>query len=194
MVKPQSSKLITRVRFPSSPRGLGSRRFRVEALFFFPRGDDGNPFRMRICFLARSESARSSSSSPPQIPLKVAGNRLRLKVPKAFETFRLQPVIPRELISGNRLRVKIHSLARSEPPRRFSGAPHFSFSTAEFLEPAFPTPGSRGTSRACVRRFLPCGWWCRIAGTPRPGACTRSSRARARPQFREYRGGPRARW
>ena len=49
---------------------------------------------MRICFLARSESARSSSSSPPQIPLKVAGNRLRLKVPKAFETFRLQPVIP----------------------------------------------------------------------------------------------------
>ena len=194
MVKPQSSKLITRVRFPSSPRGLGSRRFRVEALFFFPRGDDGNPFRMRICFLARSESARSSSSSPPQIPLKVAGNRLRLKVSKAFETFRLQPVIPRELISGNRLRVKIHSLARSEPPRRFSGAPHFSFSTAEFLEPAFPTPGSRGTSRACVRRFLPCGWWCRIAGTPRPGACTRSSRARARPQFREYRGGPRARW
>lgn len=167
MVKPQSSKLITRVRFPSSPRGLGSRRFRVEALFFFPRGDDGNPFRMRICFLARSESARSSSSSPPQIPLKVAGNRFR---------------------------AKIHSLARSEPPRRFSGAPHFSFSTAEFLEPAFPTPGSRDTSRACVRRFLPCGWWCRIAGTPHPGACTRSSRARARPQFREYRGGPRARW
>ena len=80
MVKPQSSKLITRVRFPSSPRGLGSRRFRVEALFFFPRGDDGNPFRMRICFLARSESARSSSSSPPQIPLKVAGNRFRAKI------------------------------------------------------------------------------------------------------------------
>ena len=66
MVKPQSSKLITRVRFPSSPRGLGSRRFRVEALFFFPRGDDGN--------------------------------RLRLKVPKAFETFRLQPVIPSRTI------------------------------------------------------------------------------------------------
>ena len=34
MVKPQSSKLITRVRFPSSPRDLGSRRFRVEALSF----------------------------------------------------------------------------------------------------------------------------------------------------------------
>ena len=113
MVKPQSSKLITRVRFPSSPRGLGSRRFRVEALFFFPRGDDGNPFRMRICFLARSESARSSSSSPPQIPLKVAGNRLRLKVPKAFETFRLQPVIPRELISGNHFHMRICFLARS---------------------------------------------------------------------------------
>jgi len=35
---------------------------------------------MRICFLARSESARSSSSSPPQIPLKVAGNRFRAKI------------------------------------------------------------------------------------------------------------------
>ena len=105
MVKPQSSKLITRVRFPSSPRANPSdvvggifcargcresltgentfpralgifalqpvipSRFRVSTLsrrgpFFFPRGDDGNPFRMRICFLARSESARSSSSSP----------------------------------------------------------------------------------------------------------------------------------
>ena len=123
MVKPQSSKLITRVRFPSSPRD-----FRVSTLsrrgpFFFPRGDDGNPFRMRICFLARSESARSSSSSPPQIPLKVAGNRLRLKVPKAFETFRLQPVIPRELISGNPFRMRICFLARSESARSSSSSP-----------------------------------------------------------------------
>ena len=191
MVKPQSSKLITRVRFPSSPRGLGSRRFRVEALFFFPRGDDGNPFRMRICFLARSESARSSSSSPPQIPLGDAGNRLRLKVPKAFETFRLQPVIPsrtnlRESLPGENAFPR--ALGASENLLRGSIYSDISAGSTEFR------PGSRGTSRACVRRFLPCGWWCRIVGTPRPGACIRSSRARARPRSQEYRGGPRARW
>lgn len=85
--------------------------------------------------------------------------------------------------------------SRARSPREDSrGAPHFSFSTAEFLEPAFPTPGSRGTSRACVRRFLPCGWWCRIAGTPRPGAYTHSWRSRATLRFRARRGGPRARW
>ena len=55
-----------------------------------------NPFRMRIYFLARSESARSSSSSPPQILFKVAGNRLR---------------------------AKIHSLARSESARSSSSSP-----------------------------------------------------------------------
>ena len=116
MVKPQSSKLITRVRFPSSPRTIPP----TLSGGFFVLGDAGNPFRMRICFLARSESARSSSSSPPQIPLKVAGNRLRLKVPKAFETFRLQPVIPSMLSfndDGNRFRAKMHSLARSESAR-----------------------------------------------------------------------------
>ena len=43
MVKPQSSKLITRVRFPSSPRDLGSRRFRVEALSFSLEGMTGIP-------------------------------------------------------------------------------------------------------------------------------------------------------
>ena len=135
MVKPQSSKLITRVRFPSSPRDLGSRRFRVEALSFSLEGMTGIP------------SACGFVSS------------------------------------------------RARSPREDSrGLLAFLFSTADFSEPAFPTPGSRGTSRACVRRFPPCEWWCRIAGTPRPGACTRSSRARARPQFREYRGGPRARW
>ena len=133
MVKPQSSKLITRVRFPSSPRDLGSRRFRVEALSFSLEGMTGipsacgfvssrarnphaparhplhksrsrlpgiaygrkyipsrardfhpparhplenypericrNPFRMRICFLARSESARASLLTyTPQAP------------------------------------------------------------------------------------------------------------------------------
>ena len=101
MVKPQSSKLITRVRFPSSPRtipptlsggffvlGVDGNRLRAKihslARSGFspsspssPREGGGNPFRTRIYFLARSESARSSSSSPPQIPLKVAGNRFR---------------------------------------------------------------------------------------------------------------------
>lgn len=94
MVKPQSSKLITRVRFPSSPplqrlrrkrRGLlrsgmmgiaygrkyipsRARDFRPPTrhpLENCPERICGNPFRMRICFLARSESACSSSSSPP---------------------------------------------------------------------------------------------------------------------------------
>ena len=59
MVKPQSSKLITRVRFPSSPP---LQRLRRKRRGLFRCWDDGN--------------------------------RLRLKVPKAFETFRLQPVIP----------------------------------------------------------------------------------------------------
>ena len=63
MVKPQSSKLITRVRFPSSPPLQRLRRKR--------RG------------LLRSRDD---------------GNRFRLKVPKAFETFRLQPVIPSRTI------------------------------------------------------------------------------------------------
>ena len=113
MVKPQSSKLITRVRFPSSPRTIPS----TLSGGFFVLGDAGNRFRAKMYSLARSESARSSSSSPPQIPLKVAGNRLRLKVPKAFETFRLQPVIPRELISGNPFRMRICFLAHSESAR-----------------------------------------------------------------------------
>ena len=114
MVKPQSSKLITRVRFPSSPPLQRLRRKRWGLL-------------------------RSRDD----------GNRFRLKVPKAFETFRLQPVIPSRTIlnesigipsacgfvssrarnphaparhplhkilfkvAGNRLRAKIHSLARS---------------------------------------------------------------------------------
>ena len=91
MVKPQSSKLITRVRFPSSPplqrlrrkrRGLFAFRGFRESLpgeNTFPRAlgifalqpvipsrtISGIRLRMRIYFLARSESARSSSSSPP---------------------------------------------------------------------------------------------------------------------------------
>ena len=119
MVKPQSSKLITRVRFPSSPRDLGSRRFRVEALSFFPRGDDGNPFRMRICFLARSESARSSSSSPPQIPLRLLGiaygrkyipSRARDFLPPARHPLENYP----ERICRNPFRMRVCFLARSE--------------------------------------------------------------------------------
>lgn len=88
MVKPQSSKLITRVRFPSSPRTIPptlsgdflcsgltgiaygrkyipsrARDFRPPArhpLENYPERICRNPFRMRICFLARSESAHSS--------------------------------------------------------------------------------------------------------------------------------------
>ncbi len=77
MVKPQSSKLITRVRFPSSPP---LQRLRRKRRGLFRCWDDGNPFRMRICFLARSESARSSSSSPRTIPPKIVGNRFRAKI------------------------------------------------------------------------------------------------------------------
>ena len=69
MVKPQSSKLITRVRFPSSPPLQRLRRKRRGLL---RSGEDGN--------------------------------RLRLKVPKAFETFRLQPVIPSRTILNDSLR------------------------------------------------------------------------------------------
>ena len=94
MVKPQSSKLITRVRFPSSPRDLGSRRFRVEALSFSLEGMTGIPSACGFVS-SRARNPHAPARHPlAQIPAKVAGNRLRLKVPKAFETFRLQPVIP----------------------------------------------------------------------------------------------------
>ena len=115
MVKPQSSKLITRVRFPSSPRDLGSRRFRVEALSFslegmtgipsacgfvssrarnphaparhplaqIPAKVAGNRLRAKIQSLARSGFSPSSPSSPPQIPLKVAGIRFIAHCPTA---------------------------------------------------------------------------------------------------------------
>ena len=126
MVKPQSSKLITRVRFPSSPplqrlrrkrRGLlrsgdaGNRfRAKIQSLArsgFSPSSPSspralisGNPFRMRIYFLARSESARSSSSSPPHIPPKVARNRLRAKIQSLARSgfSPSSPSSPRELI------------------------------------------------------------------------------------------------
>ena len=160
MVKPQSSKLITRVRFPSSPRDLGSRRFRVEALSFSLEGMTGIP---SACGFV---SSRARDFRPPARHPSRTNLRESLTGENAF---------PRALgASENLLRGSIYS--------------DISAGSTEFR------PGSRDTSRACVRRFLPCGWWCRIAGTPHPGACTRSSRARARPQFREYRGGPRARW
>ena len=93
MVKPQSSKLITRVRFPSSPP---LQRLRRKRRGLFRCWDDGNPFRMRICFLARSESARSSSSSPRTNPAQ--GRRESLPgentIPRALGIFALQPVIP----------------------------------------------------------------------------------------------------
>ena len=102
MVKPQSSKLITRVRFPSSPP---LRRLRRKRRGLLRSGDDGNPFRMRICFLARSESARSSSSSPRTNPSDVVGGIFCARgcreslpgentFPRALGIFALQPVIP----------------------------------------------------------------------------------------------------
>ena len=69
MVKPQSSKLITRVRFPSSPRTIPS----TLSGGFFVLGDAGNRFRAKMYSLARSESARSSSSSPPCFPSTTTG-------------------------------------------------------------------------------------------------------------------------
>ena len=199
MVKPQSSKLITRVRFPSSPRDLGSRRFRVEALSFSLEGMTGIP---SACGFVSSRAR--NPHAPARHPLHKSRSRLpgiaygRKCIPSRARDFRPPARHPLENYPERIVRTAsacrlVSSRARS--PREDSrGLLAFLFSTADFSEPAFPTPGSRGTSRACVRRFLPCGWWCRIAGTPRPGACTRSSRARARPQFREYRGGPRARW
>ena len=110
MVKPQSSKLITRVRFPSSPP---LQRLRRKRRGLFRCWDDGNPFRMRICFLARSESARSSSSSPRTIPPTLSGGFFVLGD------------------DGNRLRAKIHSLARSESARSSPSSPpierHFGY-------------------------------------------------------------------
>ena len=158
MVKPQSSKLITRVRFPSSPRTIPP----TLSGGFFVFGDAGNRLRAKIHSLARSGFSPSSPSSRRDL----GSRRFRVEALSFFE----------------------------EPPRIFSGAPRFSFSTAEFLEPAFPTPGSRGTSRVCGRRFLPCGWWFRSGGRARRGACTRSSHARAMLRFRVRRGGLRVRW
>ena len=61
MVKPQSSKLITRVRFPSSPP---LRRLRRKRRGLLRSGDDGNRFRAKIYSLARSGFSPSSPSSP----------------------------------------------------------------------------------------------------------------------------------
>ena len=80
MVKPQSSKLITRVRFPSSPRDLGSRRFRVEALSFSLEGMTGIPSACGFVS-SRARNPHAPARHPlAQIPAKVAGNRFRAKI------------------------------------------------------------------------------------------------------------------
>ena len=145
MVKPQSSKLITRVRFPSSPPLQRLRRKRRGLL---RSGDDGNRLRMRICFLARSESARSSSSSPPQIPLKVAGNRFRAKIHSLARSgfSPSSPSSPRELVSGNPFRMRICFLARSESARSSSSSPPQILSA--------PSVIVYGETRARIRRSV----------------------------------------
>lgn len=69
MVKPQSSKLITRVRFPSSPRDLGSRRFRVEALSFSLEGMTGIP---SACGFVSSRAR--NPHAPARHPLHITGH------------------------------------------------------------------------------------------------------------------------
>ena len=71
MVKPQSSKLITRVRFPSSPRDLGSRRFRVEALSFSLEGMTGIP---SACGFVSSRAR--NPHAPARHPLHKSCSRL----------------------------------------------------------------------------------------------------------------------
>ena len=96
----------------SSPRTnstQGRRDFRPPArhpLENYPERICGNPFRMRICFLARSESARSSSSSP------------RTNSTQGRRDFRPPARHPLEnypeRICGNPFRMRICFLARSE--------------------------------------------------------------------------------
>ena len=95
MVKPQSSKLITRVRFPSSPRDLGSRRFRVEALSFSLEGMTGIP---SACGFVSSRAR--NPHAPARHPLHAFLQRRRESLPgkntfpRALGIFALQPVIP----------------------------------------------------------------------------------------------------
>ena len=125
MVKPQSSKLITRVRFPSSPRDLGSRRFRVEALSFSLEGMTGLPSACGFVS-SRARNPHAPARHPlAQIPAKVAGNRFRAKIHSLARSgfSPSSPSSPRELISGIRLRMRIYFLARSESARSSSSSP-----------------------------------------------------------------------
>lgn len=125
MVKPQSSKLITRVRFPSSPRDLGSRRFRVEALSFSLEGMTGIPSACGFVS-SRARNPHAPARHPlAQIPAKVAGNRFRAKIHSLARSgfSPSSPSSPRELISGIRLRMRIYFLARSESARSSSSSP-----------------------------------------------------------------------
>ena len=122
MVKPQSSKLITRVRFPSSPRDLGSRRFRVEALSFSLEGMTGIPSACGFVS-SRARNPHAPARHPlAQIPAKVAGNRFRAKIHSLARSgfSPSSPSSPRELSCTNRenrFRMRICFLARSESAR-----------------------------------------------------------------------------
>ena len=123
MVKPQSSKLITRVRFPSSPplqrlrrkrRGLlrcGDERESLPGENTFPRAlgifalQPVIPSRTVLNKSAGIPSARSSSSSPPQIPAEVAG------------TFTLQLVIPSRTVLNKSAGIPSARSSSSSPPQ-----------------------------------------------------------------------------
>ena len=119
MVKPQSSKLITRVRFPSSPRDLGSRRFRVEALSFSLEGMTGIP---SACGFVSSRAR--NPHAPARHPLHKSCSRLqgiaygRKYIPSRARDFRPPARHPLEnypeRICRNPFRMRICFLARSE--------------------------------------------------------------------------------
>ena len=112
MVKPQSSKLITRVRFPSSPP---LQRLRRKRRGLFRCGMTGIPSACGFVS-SRARNPHAPARHPlAQIPAKVAGNRFRAKIHSLARSgfSPSSPSSPRELISGIRLRMRIYFLARS---------------------------------------------------------------------------------
>ena len=122
MVKPQSSKLITRVRFPSSPP---LQRLRRKRRGLFRCGMTGIPSACGFVS-SRARNPHAPARHPlAQIPAKVAGNRFRAKIHSLARSgfSPSSPSSPRELISGIRLRMRIYFLARSESARSSSSSP-----------------------------------------------------------------------
>lgn len=150
MVKPQSSKLITRVRFPSSPRTIPptlsgdflcsgltgiaygrkyipsrARDFRPPArhpLENYPERICRNPFRMRICFLARSESARSSLLTyTPQAP---AAPRQSWRIHRATpQHCKGTPFPEKENHQHHQKAQRLHRHPQQEPPENHNLPP-----------------------------------------------------------------------